>query len=165
MREPLHFVSSNKKFELCIPGELLDQITVRCMLAGSSETGGVLVGKYSDDRHTAQVTAVSDSPKDSIGDCTSFTRGIKGLGGWLRHLWRRKSQYYLGEWHFHPMAGSQPSMLDDRSMLDIAKARVYRCPEPILFIIGGGERRGWFFHAQVTTSDGKVVLLSRRESG
>lgn len=163
MSEPIHFISSDKRFELCLPGELMNQVLARCSAAGSCETGGILVGKYSRDRRIAEVTAISDSPEDSVEGHTIFIRGIRGLCRWLQNLWRSDSHYYLGEWHFHPGLNIQPSMLDKGTMTDIARAEAYKCPEPILLIVGGNEAHGWFFYAQVTTRDGAIVELHRCE--
>lgn len=141
----------------------MSQVLARCSSAGSCETGGILVGKYSRDQRVAEVTAISDSPEDSIDDQTVFVRGIRGLCQWLQNLWRSNSHYYLGEWHLHPGLNSQPSTLDQSTMTDIARAEAYECPEPILLIVGGNGTQGWFFCAQVTTRDGTIVELQRCE--
>jgi len=163
MPAPIHFVSSDNRFELCLPGELMDQVFARCSIAGSYETGGILVGKYSEDQRIAEVTAISDSPKDSVSGQTIFIRGIRGLCHWLQNLWRSNSHYYLGEWHFHPGVNSRPSALDKGTMADIAREESYKCPEPILLIVGGSEARGWFLYAQITKRDGKIVMLHQRD--
>ena len=48
-------------------------------------------------------------------------------------------------------------------MAAIAGADAYKCPEPILLIVGGSEKHGWFLYAQVTTCDGAIVELHQRE--
>ena len=163
MTEPMHFMSCDKCFELCLSGYLTDQVLARCSSAGSRETGGIIVGKYSEDRRLAEVTAMSDSPQDSIEGYGVFVRGVRGLCHWLRNLWRGSSHYYLGEWHFHPGSYSQPSALDEVTMAAIARADSYKCPEPILLIVGGGEKHGWLLYAQVTTCDGTIVELHQRK--
>ncbi|MCW7077249.1 MAG: Mov34/MPN/PAD-1 family protein [Candidatus Syntrophoarchaeum sp.] len=163
MFEPIHFISSDKRFELCLPGELMNQVLARCSAAGSYETGGILVGKYSKNQRVAEVTAISDSPEDSVEGPTVFIRGIRGIYRWLQTLWRSSSHYYLGEWHFHPGLHTKPSTLDMGTMTDIARAEAYKCPEPILLIVGGNETHGWFFYTQVTTRDGAIVELHRCE--
>lgn len=161
--KPIHFSSSDTGLELCLPGELMNNLLARCSIAGAYEAGGILVGKYSKDQRIAEVTAISDSPDDSVASCLSFIRGIRGLCSWLLKLWQGNSQYYLGEWHYHPGCNSQPSSLDKETMEDIAKAEEYKCPEPILFIVGGSESTGWFFHARVTKRDGTIVVLHQSE--
>lgn len=88
-------------------------------------------------------------------------RGIKGLARWLHKLWHRRAEYYLGEWHFHPNAMPVPSDVDTESMLGIAKSEGYKCPEPVLFLVGGGSAKGWQFHVEVVTRDGRRVELRR----
>jgi integrative and conjugative element protein (TIGR02256 family) len=162
MSDPLHFMSFDGRFELCLPGELIEQVFARCSSAALCETGGILVGKYSHDQRVAQVTAISDSPSDSTASHSLFVRGIAGLCRWLRHLWRGNSSYYLGEWHFHPAINSQPSAMDRGTMIGIATAEAYKCPEPVLLIVGHGNTSGWLLHAQVTTRDGSIVVLRQR---
>lgn len=161
--EPIHFSSSDTRLELCLPGELMDHLMARCLNAGSYEVGGILVGKYSHDQRIAEVTAISDSPDDSVASPMGFIRGIRGLSSWLQVLWQRSSQYYLGEWHYHPGYNCQPSELDKQTMEDIAKGEEYKCPEPILLMVAGTASTGWFFHAQVTKRDGAIVVLHQRE--
>ena len=155
----LEFRSRDCRFGLRIPGELLDQLLEGCAKAAPTETGGVLVGKYSEDSRMAEVTAVSQRPANSGGARTSFVRGVKGLLAWLWHLWVRRGGYYLGEWHSHPHASPVPSDTDTRTMWDIAKSMKARCPEPILLVIGGEEAVGWTYRAEVfIRDDGRVVL-------
>jgi len=163
MFEPIHLRSKDQRFELCLPGELMYQVQSRCISAGLRETGGILVGRYSEDLRIAEVTAISDCPNDSTSGHISFVRGIKGLCRWLQILWKGSSYYYLGEWHFHPVVNIQPSSQDLASMIQIASAEPYRCPEPILLIVSGNDTKGWRLYAQVTISDEKIVVLNKLE--
>jgi integrative and conjugative element protein (TIGR02256 family) len=158
---PEYFRSADGCFALRIPGKLLERMLEQCARTGHRETGGILVGRYSEDHRVAEVTAVSGSPSDSSSCRTSFVRGIKGLGRWLRKLWSGHRDYYLGEWHFHPGAMPQPSEVDSSTMFGIAGSEVCKCPEPILFLIGDSVSEGWCFHAEVTTRGGRQVLLRR----
>ena len=161
---PVHFISSDRRFALCLPAELIHHVQVRCSSAGSSEIGGILVGNYSENQRVAEVTAISDSPEDSVTSYSFFIRGTRGLCQWLRNLWKRNSQYYLGEWHFHPGDNCKPSGLDEKTMTGIARADAYKCPEPILLLVGGNKTSGWLLHAQVTTRDGTTVVLQKHKS-
>ena len=53
----------------------------------------------------------------------------------LLNLWRKR-EYYLGEWHYHPVGSAQPSAADARQMQDIAKDDDAQCPEPVLIVMG-----------------------------
>ena len=106
-----------------------------CKTAKDRETGGILIGNYSPDLHTASITQATCPPRDSTGVRFWFSRGISGVAKLLRQLWHQE-HYYLGEWHFHPGASSLASSTDDATMIEIAKSPSYQCSKPILIIVG-----------------------------
>lgn len=114
-----------------------------CNAAGSVETGGVLIGRYSDDRAVAWVKEVTPAPADSARGASWFVRGVAGLRATLARRWKAKERtYYLGEWHFHPAPIVVPSKDDFRQMRQISAADAYRCSEPLLLILGAAGKRG-----------------------
>jgi len=125
-----------------------------CTRAQNSETGGILLGYYNKKHDTARITKVFDSPPDSTYGKTWFHRGIRGLQAIIDAYWYNKDSYYLGEWHYHPLSDPEPSEIDKKQMFEIASSRLYKCPEPILFIIGGGANLGWKY---------QVIVFPRRE--
>lgn len=100
------------------------------------ETGGILIARYSNDLRVTHVTDLVPAPSDSVAKRFSFHRGVRGLQQLLRRIWPQR-KYYLGEWHFHPDEAPSPSGTDCDQMRDIASAFSYRCPEPVLVIVGG----------------------------
>ena len=72
------------------------------------ETGGILVGHYSDDSRFAHITDLVPAPSDSISKRFSFQRGVRGVQRFLNQMWPKR-KYYLGEWHFHPDGSASPS--------------------------------------------------------
>jgi len=116
-----------------VRAELLGHVT----RAGSNETGGVLVGHYSEACDCAVVTRVVGPPKDSTAGRTWFVRGVCGLTRLLADCWQRNQGYYLGEWHFHPGGSPCPSPRDNRQMHDIAVDVTHCCPQPVLLLLGG----------------------------
>jgi integrative and conjugative element protein (TIGR02256 family) len=42
---------------------------------------------------------------------------------------------YLGEWHYHPSGGNEPSGLDIKSLTEIAAQDNYRIDKPIMVIL------------------------------
>lgn len=103
------------------------------------ETGGILIGHYSEDLTSARVEAASDEPPDSRAGRTWFVRGQVGLAGTLERAWR-EGRYYLGEWHSHPGATPTPSGPDLSSITKLARHKSLMCHCPILLIIGGDLR-------------------------
>ena len=134
-----------------------------CRSAGCVETGGILVGYYTQDLDCAIITRVSAVPKDSRHAAAVFVRGTAGLRPWLRRLWERKRrEYYLGEWHFHPMASPYPSPRDISETRRNAKDPKRNCSVPLLVIIGGDPRKGCILKAFVYAKRGLVELMDDR---
>lgn len=114
-----------------------------CGRSSPRETGGILLGRYSNALDYALVTSITKAPSDSRSGRTWFVRGVRGLQSKIDNMWRRKQGYYLGEWHFHPFGEPSPSGTDSSQMREIARSPQYRCPEPILLIIGGDPPNNW----------------------
>lgn len=130
------FSSMDGKFGLTIFSSEVNTILKYCSAANRKETGGILIGRYTQEHDMAIITRVSKPPSDSKRGENFFVRGIRGLQQFLNRLWQHK-EYYLGEWHFHPYAKPTPSERDHRQMLAFSCNEVLKCPEPILLIIGG----------------------------
>lgn len=114
-----------------------------CRESDPLETGGILIGRYSDDCNTAIILEATPPPPDSERGHSSFVRGVTGLTELLNERWQDQDRsYYLGEWHFHPSTVVEPSPEDFAQMLAISRARDYQCKEPILLIIGKEKYEG-----------------------
>lgn len=124
------------EFAVSIAQEYIE-VMVKCIRASRiRETGGVLIGYYTEDLKNAVVCEVTGPPSDSQAGRYWFKRGVKGLKALFQKVWKEK-QYYLGEWHFHPLGTTNPSPQDYWQMLDIASSHNYCCPEAIMIIIAG----------------------------
>lgn len=100
-----------------------------------SETGGVLIGRYAEDGDVAHVEMASPPPGDSSAGLDWFERGKNGLAELLREQWNLpQRRFYVGEWHFHPIGGAEPSPQDRQQMVQIAQDPNYRCERPLLII-------------------------------
>ena len=144
MSKALEFRSRDTKFAVTIPGLQVKSLLNFACQAGRKETGGILVGYYSTKLDRAHVTIVSAPPPDSRAGGWSFQRGVRGLASWLGELWTAPARtYYLGEWHFHPYASPEASGHDRQQMRDISASADYRCPEPLLLILGGDPNGAW----------------------
>lgn len=145
----LEFWSDDCRFGLRVFVEQTSQILRLCIDAKGNEVGGVLAGFYTVAHDCAVVKAISSLPADSRSGKTWFNRGVRGLQVWLDLLWHRQRYYYLGEWHFHPNGVPVPSQVDAEQMKGIACSERYRCPEPVLLIIGGDPLADWTAKAYV----------------
>ena len=129
--------TADGRFGIHLPPAVVAQILDCCGSTTDLETGGVLVGKYSEDHRTARVIEALSAPSDSKAGPTWFARGVKGLNSKLRRRWSSGREYYLGEWHYHPAGTPTPSTCDTLQMQSISRSGKYECPEPVLLIVGG----------------------------
>lgn len=146
MTKPMNdwmFQSKDKRFGLRLSGQQLHTLHMLCAKSDGKETGGILIGRYSDAHDCALVTEALPPPQDSRHARTRFARGISGLQERLNLAWKQFRNYYLGEWHFHPDASPTYSSDDEDQMMKIAVDLAYHCPEPLLLIFGGNEAHGW----------------------
>jgi hypothetical protein len=137
------WVSQDEKYRAVIEKLVWQKMLRRCVEADSEETGGILIGFYSEDLTTAVVTDATAPPTDSNWGSTWFCRGIAGLRKLLADLWTNPRRlYYLGEWHYHPVAALSLSEKDIDEMKQISKSSRYRCSEPILVVVGRATTAG-----------------------
>ena len=133
---PLSFLSPSDSYTVTIEAEALSKMVSNCIRAGSHETGGILIGRYSSDGSIALISEITSHPEDSISSSVSFQRGTIGLKELLAERWN-EGFHYVGEWHYHPGGSPEPSAPDIRAMRSIATNSKYSCREPILIILGG----------------------------
>jgi len=160
--EPLIFRAPSGLFGLSIPAPVVEKILGYCARALPNETGGILIGHYNESLDTALVSEATPAPPDSRDGRTWFYRGTQGLAHLLDEAWK-DGRYYLGEWHFHPLAGPTPSETDRRQLRDIAREERYFCAAPLLLIVGGHPRRDWLARSYVfPRAEPETELLSQQ---
>lgn len=158
--DALVFGSLDGQYGVTVPKRCIDSMLAHARSSSPSETGGIIIGRYSAALDHAVLTEVLGPPGDSQGWASGFVRGVRGLANKLAHLWSSSvPTYYLGEWHFHPFSAARPSGDDREQMLAIARSHAYRCPEPVLLILGGDPAGSWEITAHVYTRAGRDVHL------
>jgi integrative and conjugative element protein (TIGR02256 family) len=102
------------------------------------ETGGVLVGYYTEDLTTAILLDSFEAFKPGEGSVGSFRPDTDFIQAELDRIWDESGgcQYYLGDWHSHPRNLPLPSDLDDETMFIYSDDADMNCPQPILMIVG-----------------------------
>ena len=100
-----------------------------------TETGGLLIGTYSDNLHSVRVVQATGPGKYSIHAPFAFTRGVRDLQRMVERA-EADGLYYVGEWHSHPGENMSPSIQDLRQMREISADSGYNCPEPVLLVVG-----------------------------
>jgi integrative and conjugative element protein (TIGR02256 family) len=126
----------DESFNVTVKNEHIQEINLYLKKTKINETGGILIGYYSEDFKTAHITMVTGPPKDSKSGPTWFHRGTKGLKKLLLKKWEYQ-EFYIGEWHFHPDGPVEPSPQDIKQMIEISVSRRYNCPEPLMIIVAG----------------------------
>lgn len=156
----LEFWSDDRRFGLRICSSDLSTLLTICSDSGSMEVGGILVGSYTVKHDCAVTSGISGAPSDSRSGPTWFHRGVRGLQEWLDRCWHVLRHYYLGEWHYHPHGSPLPSQSDVFQLERIADSAVYRCPEPLLLIVGGDPLVGWTIGTYVFPRGERRIRLS-----
>jgi hypothetical protein len=97
-----------------------------------SETGGVIIGRWSDVTETFHVVDLLLAPPDSVFSAREFTLGVEGLSDSLERIVEGAggALYALGTWHNHLVA-SRPSGLDAHTAGQLALSQFF----PALLLI------------------------------
>lgn len=129
-----------------------------------SETGGILVGRVASTRKTIYVTRLIPSPPDSRGTPFVFTRGTEKLPEALERVRRRTCGLltYVGEWHTHPMGGSELSDTDKHAVIGLRSILDYAGLPTLVTIVTPDEIRAHLFEP---TSPPIVAEPPRRSFG
>jgi hypothetical protein len=105
--------------------------------AGSTETGGILVGRVNRQTKMFYVCEAWPAPPDSEKSAVGFTRGRRKLAARLAMLEADsgESLTYVGEWHAHPPhSGANMSARDSATARDMAE-KLSRDRIPALCVI------------------------------
>jgi integrative and conjugative element protein (TIGR02256 family) len=155
----IEFWSPDRHYGLRLDDTALASLREQCERAGSHETGGILVGRYSSRRDCAVVTEVVPPPRDSRRGRTWFERGVEGLRDLLLSRWSAQRQVYIGEWHFHPGGEPDASGQDQREIAALAASAGVRCEVPVLLIAGTPSPDGFAVAAWVAPRRGQLTRL------
>ncbi len=159
MANEIEFWPEDRQFGLRMTEKQLKEILRLCKQACPLETGGILIGHYTDSNDCAVVTEITNAPPDSRSGNQWFVRGVRGLQKKLDRLWQRGNGFYLGEWHFHPFGSPSPSHTDGKQMQEISKTEKYHCPEPVLLILGGDPESNWTAQAYAFPRGRKFLAM------
>lgn len=124
-----------------IDDNLIDQISATARLHYPKEFGGILVGRYSEDKKTVIVTDTI-LPEEFESSSFTFQRGVKGLRKSLSLYYDQSpSLQYVGEWHTHPDGPTEPSKTDIRALEEIVQHKEVYIDNPILMIMSISKRK------------------------
>lgn len=148
------------KINFKVTSEVEAKIERALRKSGDFETGGILIGRKVED-NSFEIVDVSVSDEDNKFSIASFIRGVKKSDLLLRKHFKRKSGYYIGEWHSHPKFSLSPSRQDVATMLGILADDNYGVTFSILMITKMNNNmldyQGYFFHEDLN----KVIVLEQ----
>ena len=152
----LFFQDNSQIYNINLSKEAYKKMLCYCNKAHPYETGGILIGNYSQSQTIANILQITPPPKNSKHAKCNFYRGSGGLKKLLDTVWNQ-GLYYLGEWHYHPNASSLPSGIDNNQMIKLSRDQKLNCPEPILIIIGG-YKDNWNINARLYVNSQEIIM-------
>ena len=136
----MNLINKHKNMKLIIEDSLLKKLKKLGVSSYPNECGGFLVGYYSDNNTTLQVTD-SILPKKQKSSSFLFERSIDGVKDILFKLFSSKKYFYIGEWHTHPNGSSLYSQTDLNAMVEITNCKTVNITNPILLILSIGQKK------------------------
>jgi proteasome lid subunit RPN8/RPN11 len=108
-------------WQIRVAARTADEMFARMRRESPRETGGLLIGRLNAAKKIVYVTRLVRAPADSRGTPYFFTRGTQRLPEALEHVERRTGGLltYVGEWHSHPMGGSDLSDTDKEAVIKL----------------------------------------------
>ena len=129
----MKLTNTYKNVSLMIKESLVGKLT-QIALQYPNESGGFLVGYYSEDFMTLHITYFV-LPQQQKSSSFLFQRSIVGIKEVFNRLFAIKKYYYTGEWHTHPDGSSMYSQTDLKAMIEIATCETVNITNPILLIL------------------------------
>jgi len=126
--------------------EVLDFMKLESAESGDVETGGVLIGYKNDDEYV--IMRASRPGPNSVRTKTRFEKDEEYCQKQLLDAYNELGEngLYMGEWHYHPSGGNDPSGLDIKSLTEIAAQENYRIDKPIMIILSSDLEYGITIH-------------------
>lgn len=129
------FFNSEIGLNINIDEALIKELNNLSLKYYPNEFGGILIGKYSEDRKTVFVLGTV-LPKEFKSSRFGYYRGARGLKKVLQNLFNiNPSKYYVGEWHSHPDNPAIPSGIDLQAFRKIALHDKVYIENPLLLIL------------------------------
>ncbi len=128
-----------RRINIWIPKFLLEHIMVEADGFFPKETGGSLIGYYTQEQTVIVVTDIIDAGPKAKHAGNSFTPDYSYQEKRIAELYECSGRLYsyLGDWHSHPDGNSSLSYKDETVLKNISIHVPARAPCPIMLILGG----------------------------
>jgi integrative and conjugative element protein (TIGR02256 family) len=124
-----------------VSAEVLSFLVQEANAAAPLETGGVLLGYWSESSTEPVVTQAVGPGPQAIHTRERFMPDHRFHESEVARLCNQNpALQYLGDWHSHPGAAGYLSSLDYSTLRKIAVSRAARAPRPLMIILGFGPR-------------------------
>jgi integrative and conjugative element protein (TIGR02256 family) len=118
-----------------ISKKLMDQMIAQSKKSLPNETGGLVLGRYEDDR--VIFVMVSDAGPMAKATPSSFLRDEEYTDRFAQeNIAKMEGLRYVGEWHSHPSGDWLISNGDLKSMTMVANNPAFRTPFPVMAVVG-----------------------------
>lgn len=108
--------------------------------ASPLESGGVLIGYWSQSREDAVITDIVGGGPRALRTKYSFLpdQAFQESEIARKYVASGRVATYLGDWHSHPMGLTEPSRLDRRTLKRIVRGHEARLSCALMVIVAGG---------------------------
>lgn len=130
----MRLINIENKLELIINDDLLKEIRDSAIKHYPNEFGGFLIGQYTNNFKTVEITNVI-LPLKYKGSPISFLRLTNDIKDVFSNVFNNSGQYYVGEWHSHPNGSTMYSQTDLNAMNEIVDCDTVSIKNPILLIL------------------------------
>ncbi len=121
---------------IVVLSDVIARMKQEAIRVGDLETGGVLLGKWSDDGKTLTVTEATSPGPHAIHQEHGFIRDREYCQGQIDRIHSASTGTidYIGEWHRHGRLGTTPSPTDRESILGLVESSNYDLETALLII-------------------------------
>ncbi|PQA55658.1 ThiF family adenylyltransferase [Siphonobacter curvatus] len=112
---------------------ILDFMRTETQLAPEIETGGILLGRLTNNAIT--IEAASGPGPAAKKEARYFERDVNFCQEFLDQQFNEFGHVYVGEWHYHPSSDNRPSSFDLKSLEAIASSSQYNTENPVMIIL------------------------------
>lgn len=132
------------------------------------ETGGVLLGYWSEDRSEVVIMDVTGPGPNAVHSKTEFIPDDEYQDRMIDEIYARSGRQhtYLGDWHTHPFGEESLSYKDRRTLRRIAMLGGTGGPAPLMVVLACSEQHwrlaAWRYQRPVTVIE-RISLRCARE--
>jgi integrative and conjugative element protein (TIGR02256 family) len=160
-----------KKITLWIPKKLLEHIESKAIASFPNETGGSLLGYFSNRKRDIVITSLVDAGPNSRHNTTSFTPDYTFQEEEIGKKYHQSGRIfiYLGDWHTHPNGSLALSQKDVKVLQNISNHNPARNRSPVMVLLAGSQQnwrlKAWQFRpgrkilSGIVFSDDQLIEL------